>query len=136
MKLPIACVIILLTLSARAQIGHRYGEPIMSTPRGVDGRSVAAMLSARQFPGRSSTEVSHDGGDSVFIFPIVGNTPGAGVTFFRSEATLTNNNTQRSQTLRMFFFPVGQSSCNGSIRDLTLAANTWYTYADLVVQLF
>jgi hypothetical protein len=80
--------------------------------------------------------VAHEGGDAAFVFPLIGNTPGANATFFRSEAMFLNN-ADHGQVIRLFFFPLGAQTCSGiPIRDIAIPAFNWYAYHDIIADVF
>jgi hypothetical protein len=102
-----------------------------------------AQLSLRPDPTQLFREatapraaVSTESPDSAFIFAVVGNAPGAGGTYFRSEVTLVNN-LSRSQNVAILYFPAGGGSCNGaSIQSLRLSGNTFYVWSNFVADIF
>lgn len=80
--------------------------------------------------------VATETADSAFIFAVVGNSPGAGGTYFRSEVTLVNN-LSRSQNVAALYFPAGAGSCNGaSVQTLRLSGNTFYVWSNFVADIF
>ena len=124
-------------VAAGAQpVHYTYEKPAVSTPEGVDGSQMAELLRGRHASGRIAPTVAHDSADTAFIFPLIGNTPGANGTYFYSDGTLVNNKDQQ-QVLRLFFFPAGAQTCNGvPVRDVTIPPYHWYEYGDIIANLF
>ena len=80
--------------------------------------------------------VATESPDSSFIFAVVGNSPGAGGTYFRSEVTLVNN-LSRSQNVAVLYFPAGAGSCNGaSVQSMRLSGQTFYVWSNFVADIF
>lgn len=130
-------LVALVPLAAVSQpVDYKFAKPVVTKPSGIDGSRMAELLRHQRPASRIVPEVAHESGDNAFIFPLIGNTPGANGTFFRSEATLLNNGSN-SQRMRLFFFPAGAQTCNGiPIRDIEIPAYNWYEYGDIIADVF
>src|ERR1700720_1617104 len=80
-------------------------------------------------------DVAVETSSSIFIFPVVGSLAGGNGTYYRSEATLVNNRFV-SQTVEMFYFAQGISNCTRPSRLVTLQANSWTAYDDILQNVF
>jgi hypothetical protein len=108
----------------------RYAKP--TTIR--DGPSLIASRLAENHR-RPRADVAIETSSSIFIFPVVGSLAGGNNTYYRSEATLVNNRFT-SQTVEMFYFAQGIANCTRPSRLVTLAANSWTAYDDILQQVF
>lgn len=132
----VSLLVLSLSLPALAQpLPRKFVAPDVSSVAEVDGAAFAETLQASK-SGRIAPNVAHDESDNSLIFPLAGNAAGANGTFFRSEATLVNN-LNRTQRVRVWFFPLGGNSCSGvPVKDLTLDPFAWYVWSDFVAQVF
>jgi hypothetical protein len=82
---------------------------------------------------RLHPEVVLEGSESGFVLPIVGSTPASGGLFFRSETVLVNRRAT-SQTVGIYYFPIGGGSanCTRPARTISMDAQTWYAWGDFV----
>lgn len=128
-------LLIFATFAASSQpVGHLAERPVITTPAGVDGSRMAELLRQRSYGVVAN--VAHEGGDTAFIFPLIGNAAGGNGTFFRSEAMFLNN-ADHGQVIRLFFFPAGAQSCSGiPIRDIAIPAYNWYAFHDVIADVF
>ena len=98
------------------------GPPLSKSTLGAFGRHPH---------GNVTTETSA----SVFVFAVVGSLAGANNTYYRSETTLINNRSIPQQ-VEMFFFASGISNCSRPSRVVTLPANSWSAYDDILQDVF
>jgi hypothetical protein len=108
----------------------RYAKPVAIK---VGPPLSAAKLAENQ--RRPRADVAIETSSSIFIFPVVGSLQGANNTYYRSEATLINNRFI-SQTVEMFYFAQGISNCTRPSRLVTLQANSWTAYDDILQDVF
>ncbi len=85
----------------------------------------------RRLHGNVAIETS----SSIFIFPVVGSVAGSNNTYYRSETTLINNRSI-SQTVELFYFAQGISNCTRPSELVTLQANSWSAYGDILQDVF
>ncbi|MBW3563738.1 MAG: hypothetical protein KY459_03335 [Acidobacteria bacterium] len=80
---------------------------------------LSAFLDAKRGELRPNA-VLDDRWSWIFAIPLAGNTPGSRGTYFRSDVTFSNQNFERSQFFRVFFFPQGMdnTAAQGFLLDL------------------
>jgi hypothetical protein len=95
-------------------------------------------LSASSLAGhqkRLRGDVAIETSSSIFIFPVVGSLAGGNNTYYRSEATIINNRSI-DQTVEMFYFAQGISNCTRPSKLVSLPANSWSAYDDILQNVF
>lgn len=120
------------TALAETTIGKRFAEPAI-VPIASD---PVAMY--RQATGPRGS-VASERADDAFLFAVVGSSPGAQGTYFRSEVTLVNNDTTSAQYVVAYYFPAapGGGSCTGvQAQQIRMDANTFYVWPDFVNSVF
>src|ERR1700682_4993948 len=85
--------------------------------------------------GKLHGDVAIETSAPIFIFPVVGSVAGSNNTYYRSETTLINNRSI-SQTVEMFYFAQGISNCTRPSKLVTLPANSWSAYSDILQDVF
>src|ERR1700686_2687266 len=108
----------------------RYAKPVAIK----NGPPLSASKLAEK-QSRPRGDVAGETSSSIFIFPVVGSLAGGNGTYYRSEATLVNNRFI-SQTVEMFYFAQGISNCTRPSRLVTLPANSWTAYDDILQDVF
>jgi hypothetical protein len=112
----------------------RYAEPTLLPDLNVPYSELVRSLADKQAGSpRIHAEVVLEGSEAGFVLPIVGSTPASGGLFFRSETVLVNRRTI-SQTVGIYYFPIGGGSanCTRPARQLRMDAQTWYVWSDFV----
>ena len=71
----------------------------------------------------------------IFIFPVVGSVHGANNTYYRSETTIINNRSV-PQMVEMFYFAQGISNCTRPSEIVTLPAQSWSAWDDILQNVF
>ncbi len=122
--------VLLWALPSLAATPLHYAKPTAMKA----GRPLsAAALSG--IGGRRHGDVAIETSSSIFIFPVVGSLHGGNNTYYRSETTLINNRSV-SQTVEMFYFAQGISNCTRPSELVTLPANSWSAYNDILQDVF
>lgn len=124
-----------LSLSAQPRpMKHAAPEYVGTASKEVSAAALSFI--AKREPRQVAPNVASESGDWIYIFPIVGSTPGAGGTYFRSETTLVNN-LDRHQDALLFYFPATGGNCNTvSGEHFRFAPFTWYGWPDFVANVF
>jgi len=126
--LTVSALLCVSPLLAAASL--RFAKPTATR----DGPSLIASRFAENHRSPRA-DVAIETSSSIFIFPVVGSLAGGNNTYYRSETTLINNRFS-SQRVEMFYFAQGIANCTRPSRLVTLAANSWTAYDDILQQVF
>jgi hypothetical protein len=108
----------------------RYAKPVAI--KNGPPLSASKLAEGQKKP---RADVAIETSSSIFIFPVVGSLAGGNGTYYRSETTLVNNRFV-SQTVEMFYFAQGIANCTRPSRLVTLPANSWTAYDDILQDVF
>ena len=121
---------LLCAFPSLAATSLHYAKPMAVKEGPPLNKSVLAGLG-----GKLHGDVAIETSASIFIFPVVGSVAGSNHTYYRSEATLINNRSI-SQTVEMFYFAQGIANCTRPSEFVTLSANSWSAYSDILQDVF
>lgn len=107
-----------------------YAKPLSIKP----GPNWIEARMAQQH-GRIRSEVAIETSAPIFIFPVVGSLPGSNGAYYRSETTIVNNRSV-AQTVQMFYFAQGISNCTRPSELVTLDANSFTAWDDILQNVF
>ena len=129
MKRILSVLVIALSVSAGAAPAPHAAKTLS-----VTAGPTWNMASQPRIP-RLRSNVAVETSSSVFIFPVVGSLAGGNNTFYRSETTLINNRNIQ-QSVEMFYFQQGIDNCTRPSQIVTLPANAWVPYDDILQNVF
>lgn len=113
-----------LTVSEAVQHLRQHGLKTLRT----------AKAAATRVPGRVRPNViESETGDSAFIIPAAGNTPGSNGTFFRSDVTIGNFNAD-PQNIGVGWLQTGKDNSHSPLTYFTIPGNTVVAITDFVGQ--
>lgn len=117
---------------------HRFGPPTLQPPVNDTLHDIIERMRASKpshGPLSPRSQVAWGDTEPLFIFPLIGSTPGSGGTYFHTESVIANERNQ-PQDVEIFWFPIGGGSanCNRPAVKYTIPANHWYYWDDLAAQ--
>lgn len=133
----VALVMFCLPVLGQVREAGKFEEPTRLEPLNVTLHDLLAQqhpIAAQSSPRKPS--VAWGDTEPIFIFPLVGSTPGGGGTFFHTESVIANE-LSRPQDVLLFWFPAGGGSANCSRPSVRfhMNGNTWYYWVDMASQL-
>lgn len=137
MKTLLLLCSLVVSSSLLAAPSLHYAKPLSIKPgrswsaAGMPERMGKIRTEALKVHGEVAVEIS----SSIFIFPVVGSVQGGNNTYYRSETTIINNRSI-PQTVEMFYFAQGISNCTRPSEFVTLQANSWTAWKDILQNVF